>query len=1117
MDVVKQMDCQYVMEHDLVGAFLAGYLSEEDAEAFEKHFFECNRCWAEVKAGEEIRAARTKLVAAGPDSGRRSAATWRILAIAAALMAATLGSLLLVRNSRTPLENSRTLLEEVTIAAAQMPRRVEARLTLKTPYAPLRRGPQDQPKRSRLVDVLEDAENARASAENARALGLAKLLLGDFSGAVSTLESASETYKHDAKVWSDLSAAYLARADSPDAKPDDRDRALSAATEAVNHDGSLPEAWFNKGLADEGLGLTENAKEDWRRYLELDKSSDWAAEANERTDPAAKGSALPSWPSSRDRLLNRARSGDHAEIVRIVRAFPDRSQRLAAEELLVSWSKTGNGGDLDAAQRIADEFARLSGDPMLQEAIAVIRHADQERRAILAKAHADYGRGRDFQESGHFEGAIAPLAEATKGFARSGSPLELMAATEGAACRLNRTKIDATLRELRRIPVTRAGYPVLFARIRWLIGLSEILRGHPAESLDTYLDAERTYTRIGEVEIAAFLQFLTAEAYEQIGDTASAALYRSRALRGLALATSPKRRFVALCSLADAANSAGLPLVAEAAFAEAALTGRIAETPDIVAYALIAQARAAHSAGNEREALRLLESAKASCDAIPDSVLRTRQSAELHMAKGELVANLDQALKAFDEAETFFKPRGDLARLAEIRLGRGARYLQANQPRQAREQFAAGIDLVEKERDNLPQSSSVRLGFFQTREQLFDQTIQLASSEGDVQVAAALAEKARARTLLEMAARATSDGNGSPLVSPLASSEICRLLPADTAIVELCVLPDRVLSFLYRSGGISQSESRVSRSEIVALTEHLDLARAADLSIPSSRTDPAAELYRLVLEPALRQSEGIRRLIIVPDKELYRVPFAALRQPSGRLLVEDMECGIAPSASLFVRSRSRRLLPGPGPVEAPLIVADPVPSPGIAVALPRLQLARQEAANLKRLYPAAVVLTGEAATRDRVLRAAREATLIHFAGHALLGSGGTAPGLVLSPDPDKGQAVLYASEIMALTLPRTRLVVLGACDTARGERRGPEGVISTASAFIAAGVPTVLATLAPVDDRAAARLLTRFHEELVRAGDPYTALRRAQLVELDRLGPSKRQTDSWSAFQLIGG
>jgi hypothetical protein len=62
--------------------------------------------------------------------------------------------------------------------------------------------------------------------------------------------------------------------------------------------------------------------------------------------------------------------------------------------------------------------------------------------------------------------------------------------------------------------VTRAGYPVLFARIRWFDWLSEILRGHPAESLDTYSDAERTYTQIGEVEIAAFLQSLTAEAYE---------------------------------------------------------------------------------------------------------------------------------------------------------------------------------------------------------------------------------------------------------------------------------------------------------------------------------------------------------------------------------------------------------------------------------------------------------------------------------------------------------------------------------------------------------------------------------------------------------------------------
>ena len=54
MDPVNDLGCQDVEEHDLVSAYLGERLSEPEAEAFERHYFGCERCWAEVKAGEVL-------------------------------------------------------------------------------------------------------------------------------------------------------------------------------------------------------------------------------------------------------------------------------------------------------------------------------------------------------------------------------------------------------------------------------------------------------------------------------------------------------------------------------------------------------------------------------------------------------------------------------------------------------------------------------------------------------------------------------------------------------------------------------------------------------------------------------------------------------------------------------------------------------------------------------------------------------------------------------------------------------------------------------------------------------------------------------------------------------
>jgi hypothetical protein len=51
------LDCARVEEQEYEGRYLAGSLSEAEAEAFEAHYFSCDRCWTAVERAMELRAA----------------------------------------------------------------------------------------------------------------------------------------------------------------------------------------------------------------------------------------------------------------------------------------------------------------------------------------------------------------------------------------------------------------------------------------------------------------------------------------------------------------------------------------------------------------------------------------------------------------------------------------------------------------------------------------------------------------------------------------------------------------------------------------------------------------------------------------------------------------------------------------------------------------------------------------------------------------------------------------------------------------------------------------------------------------------------------------------------
>ena len=287
----------------------------------------------------------------------------------------------------------------------------------------------------------------------------------------------------------------------------------------------------------------------------------------------------------------------------------------------------------------------------------------------------------------------------------------------------------------------------------------------------------------------------------------------------------------------------------------------------------------------------------------------------------------------------------------------------------------------------------------------------------------------------------------------------------------------------------------------------------------SPGSDAGEELYRLLVEPVAEAMGDDTLLVVVPDRELNYLPFAALRNPAtGRYLVEERALVTTPSASLLIAGLEEHEHARRGTLESALIVANPTLDREEFPGLPPLSQAGAMAAEIAAFYPRTEVLIGPDATRRRFLERAGKFDVVHFAGHAISNPRRYLwSRLALASDPaGESGGSLYAYEILAGSLDRTKVMVLAACQTGSGPLMGGEGMMSLARPFLAEGVPSVLVTLTPVDDRTTAELLQLFHGHLAQTGDPAQSLRLAQIDMLQSPDPRRHAPAAWAPFQIVG-
>ncbi len=949
-----------------------------------------------------------------------------------------------------------------------------------------RPGAWDPPAAVRLATAeIENALNTSDDPADMAALGVALLLEHRLDEAVARLEAVARARPDHAPAWSNLAAAYLVRSEAT-RRLLDAVRALDAAERAVARAPGLREAVANRDLA--------------RRRAQV--------------PPESPAPARGSWDADRAAWLDVIHPVDRQQADDAARRDAQFVRELIEDDLLPAWGRAWldrRGGDaerlLERARLLADALASAGGDRITLDAVRAIAAAAGSG-AIgdrLAAGHADFGEARALLARDRWQESSQVFAQSASHLRAGSSPFALAADQQVAAAAYGRRELTVLRDQLVTLePEARArGYRVLTGKIAWVRGLGLLQEARVSEALDSYLTAAAEFRAVGEHENEAGANNLAADALRVLGEHHASWNLLGQALEKLPHIRSTRRRFVILLNAVLFSEQAGLPHAA-LPFQNAALAiARADSGSSAVVEAYIHRARLHRWLDDAAAADRDLEAGRLALTSVHDSELRPYFESWLDATMGEAAVASDprraqqllsRALHSYGRLEPDERPFLYLS-LARAHVAVGA-------TDGARQAFLQGIADAESRRTRLTQEH--RVAYADTMARLYQELADLELSDRAPDRAFATLERGRGRSL-------------SAHAGPLPDIDHIRArLPHGTSIVFYAVSRARVSWWVLRRDGWRFGQVPWDATAVASDVEALRAA-ARPGGANDAPAGAASRLYDLLVRPLADAIAPDDRIVFVPDGPLARVPFAALMsRDDGTYLIERHGVTMAPSASSAAPVSVRPTGRHPSAVRTLLIAAPE--GGGARLQLPRLPRAEQEVREIARLYPAADVLIGRDATRSAVLASAREASILHFAGHALANEANPwLSRLVLgSPDTLGDPDELMAYDLTPDAVGQLSLVVLAACRTADGELYRSEGVISIARVFLEAGVRHVVAALADVDDRATGELLRAFHEEYRVRPDPAEALRAAQLRMIRSGDRVLSSPGNWAMFTVLG-
>jgi CHAT domain-containing protein len=1012
------------------------------------------------------------------------------------------------------------------LAGVEAARTIEPRLSIPTTYRSCSVGvpadgtipraqcaviPEDLAPSGATLDLAQRASariRAGADPEALHAAALIDLLWAGEGGvplerSVSYLRTAARLSVRPAGVLTDLAAALLVRAERHQT-PRDLLEAIEMADRALDLEPRNEAARFNLALGLDRLGLDGQAQRAWKAFLEVDSTSGWAEEARRRSRPRAAAPGPLDPPPA---------GGSPSQISAYVEAKPEAAMLFGWDHALGDWGSAVMAGDgvgasraLRLARTLGDELERGGRDATLADAvraIGVVAGRSSVTRT-LAEAHHAYAVGRKAYIAGD-NAAAERSFERVLAIPGVSPQLAGWARFHRAATLFWQGRLEPAEADVRPVVVyaDTLRYPSLAGRAHWAVASISLRRGRYEQAIRAARAAGTLFERSGEQELAGNMQGIVGDAERNLADRANQYAATHRALTTLRQFRRSPYLHNLLWSATQLADADGLARAAVRLQDEDLEVVEGIGEPFLVAEAHIARARLLAADGRGREAERDLTAARAIVEKLKPGPSRDWFGADLRQAGATTSLRREpaRAVAALDSVTAFWDSQHNQLRLLPALVARSEAALALGNVVAATADLDRALALLNQQSASM-RSMDLRASLLDAARQVVDRLVMLRVNASLPVRALADLERARV-SLAPVGSRSAAKAKG-PLVAP----------PGQIA-AEYVLIGDTLLVWTLVGDAVQLTRGKVDHARLVQTIERarasLELRAGESALIPD-----LAALYDWLVRP-IEPHLGApgTPLLLITDGEIAGVPFAALRDTTqGRYVIEQHPLRFR--SSLRDAGRAARKSAPVNP--SVLLVADPAFDRRTFPALARLPGAAAEVRAIAAQYGNTVLLAGSAATRTAFEAALRQASILHYAGHAVFDDERPDQSvLVLAPGSDDAErGRITATDLERADLGHVRLVVLSACETIRSRSGRSGGFAGLAGAFLAAGAGGVVGSLWPVDDRLTQELMSEFHRAYRQSGDGADALRAAQLRLLHSAEPAVRSPTAWAAFRYAG-
>jgi CHAT domain-containing protein/tetratricopeptide (TPR) repeat protein len=332
------------------------------------------------------------------------------------------------------------------------------------------------------------------------------------------------------------------------------------------------------------------------------------------------------------------------------------------------------------------------------------------------------------------------------------------------------------------------------------------------------------------------------------------------------------------------------------------------------------------------------------------------------------------------------------------------------------------------------------------------------------------------------------------------------LLKKNGAIIEYFVLDSLVYIFtIDKLNGVSLTTLNYSgiKNKINEMLPYLWSANIYNNN-PEKYNTIATNLYQQLL-PTLITTEKQSAIIIIPDDELFNLPFECLLNLQGEYLIKQYNFMYGFSCSSLIDQDKIKVTYKEKSIAiiAPFVQFE-------KDNLPMLVQSKSEVEAVEKFYKKAIVIKDSLATKKAFIQNITANATIHIATHSIAAQKDSTQSLIALADTN-----IYLNEIYGLSI-NNNLTILSACETGVGQLQKAEGNLSMARAFYYAGSKNVINSLWKVDDKSTGKLFANFYNNLNGKNDIANSLTKAKLTYLKTATKEQQAPYYWSSFICIG-